>query len=166
MIPFLKADTPPTPQATPNAIAELIEALKIWKLANAVSPTSEQEVPLLTKFNKLEKFKAQYRQQHRSAMNQLKQLQATEIDSESKIDELQTALARYREVEDQFIFQRKKIMEELSQILTVEQQAQFAVFSYSYRQELKKTLQTLIALQELGDKGKVKDVLVKKSGGR
>ena len=164
MIPFLKADTPPTPQTTPNAIAELIEALKIWKLANAVSPTSEQEVPLLTKFNKLEKFKAQYRQQHRSAMSQLKQLQATEIDSESKIDELQTALAR--EVEDQFIFQRKKIMEELSQILIVEQQAQFAVFSYSYRQELKKTLQTLIALQELGDKGKVKDVLVKKSGGR
>ena len=57
-------------------------------------------------------------------------------------------------------------MEELSQILTVEQQAQFAVFSCSYRQELKETLQTLIALQELGDKGKVKDVLVKKSGGR
>ena len=54
--------------------------------------------------------------------------------------------------------QRKKIKEEINQILTVEQQAKFEIFSYSYRQDLKKTLQTLIALQELDSKSKAQDL--------
>jgi hypothetical protein len=51
-------------------------------------------------------------------------------------------------------------MDELNQLLTVEQQAQFVLFSYSYRQELRKTLQTLIALQE---QGRGKDILAARS---
>lgn len=160
LIPFIQADTPPPQPAPPSAMAELIEALKIWKLVDAVSPTSEQQAPLLSEFNKLEKLKAQYRQEHRGAMSRLKQLQTATVDSEAGRAELQAALAHYREVEDGFIARRKQTMEEINQILTVEQQAQFVVFSYSYRQELKKTLQTLIVLQE---RGKVKDLLVDKS---
>ncbi len=160
LIPFIKADTSPPLRATPSAMAELVEALKIWKLVDAVSPTSEQEVPLLTKFNKLEKLKTQYRQEHRRGMNRLRQLQATPIDSEAEQAELQAALTHYREVEDGFIAERKKIMGEINQILTAEQQAQFVLFSYSYRKELKKTLQALIALQ---GQGQVKDVLADKS---
>jgi chromosome segregation ATPase len=153
IIPRIKAETSPHQQATQNATAELVELLKIWKLINAVSPAREQSVPLLAKFNDLEDLKTRYRQEHRRAMNRLKQLQAAEIDSEAKIADLKAALEQYHQVEDQFITQRKKIKGEINQILTVEQQAKFEVFSYSYRQDLKKTLQTLIALQELGDRG-------------
>ena len=149
VIPRIKAETSRPQQATQNATAELVELLKIWKLVNAVSPTPEQSVQLLTKFNELEDLKARYRQEHRRAMDELKQLEASEIDSEAKIAELQEALAGYHQIEDQFIAKRKKIKEDINQILTVEQQAKFEVFSYSYRQDLKKTLQTLIALQEL-----------------
>ena len=163
LIPFLKADTS-SPQAalsaTPNEIAELVEIIKIWKLVDAVSPTSEQKVPLLTQFNKLEKLKMQYRQQHRQSMNRLKQLQTTPLDSKVGHAELQTALTHHSEIENGFIAERQKIMDELNQTLTVEQQAQFVLFSYSYRQELKKALQTLIALQE---QGRGKDILAAKS---
>jgi len=158
LIPRLKAETPPPQQTSQNATAELVELLKIWKLVNAVSPTSEQSVPLLAKFNELEELKGRYRQEHRRAIDRLKQLQTTEIDSAAKQTELKAALDHYRIVEENFIAQRKKIKEEINQILTVEQQAKFEVFSYSYRQDLKKTLQTLIALQELDAKSKAQDL--------
>ena len=54
----------------------------------------------------------------------------------------------------------KRLWTRLNQILTVEQQAQFILFTYSYRQELRKALQTLIVLQE---QGKTKDILAAKS---
>ena len=162
LIPLIKADAPPPRPATPSEseLAELVETLKIWKLVDAVSPTSEQTVPLLEQFNRLEKLKMQYRQEPRQSMNLLKQLQAISIDSKAGQTELETALTYHREVENGFIAERQKIMEEINQILTVEQQAQFVLFSYSYRQELKKALQTLIVLQE---QGKTKDILAAKS---
>ena len=160
LIPLIKADAPSPRSTTPSELAELVETLKIWKLVDAVSPTSEQTVPLLEQFNKLEKLKMQYRQEHRQSMSQLKQLQAISIDSKTEQAELQTALAYHREVENGFIAERQKIMDEINQILTVEQQAKFVLFSYSYRQELKKALQTLIVLQE---QGKTKDILAAKS---
>ena len=160
LIPFIKkADTSPRP-TTPGEMAEFIETIKIWKLVDAVSPTSEQKLPLLSQFNKLEKLKMRYRQEHRQSMNRLEQLQATPVNSKIEPAELQSALTHHREVENGFIAERQKIMDELNQILTVEQQAQFVLFSYSYRQELRKTLQTLIALQE---QGRGKDILAAKS---
>ena len=161
LIPFIKADTPsPRPTTPTSELAEFVEALKIWKLVDAVSPTSEQKLPLLHQFNKLEKLKMQYRQEHRQSMNRLKQLQAIPINSQSEQTELQTALTHHRDVENGFIAERQKIMDEINQILTVEQQAQFILFTYSYRQELKQALQTLIALQ---GQGKTKDILAAKS---
>ncbi len=160
LIPFIKADTPSPRPTTPSEMAEFIETIKIWKLVDAVSPTSEQKMPLLSQFNKLEKLKTQYRQEYRGSMNRLKQLQATPVDSKVGLAELQAALTHHREVENGFIAERQKIMEEINQTLTVEQQARFVLFSYSYRQELKKTLQTLIALQE---RGQAKDILAAKS---
>ena len=160
LIPFLKADTPSPRPTTSSELAELVEIIKIWKLVDAVSPTAEQKVPLLTQFNRLEKLKMQYRQEHRQSMNRLKQLQTTIPDSKVGHAELQTALTHHSEVENGFIAERQKIMEEINQILTVEQQAQFILFTYSYRQELKQALQTLIALQ---GQGKTKDILAAKS---
>jgi hypothetical protein len=160
LIPLIKADAPSPRPTTPSELAELVEIIKIWKLVDAVSPTSEQKVPLLTQFNKLEKLKMQYRQQHRQSMNRLKQLQTTPLDSKVGHAELQTALTHHSEVENGFIAERQKIMDELNQTLTVEQQAQFILFIYSYRQELKQALQNLIVLQ---GQGKTKDILAAKS---
>ena len=159
LIPLIRADAPAPRSTTPSELAELVETLKIWKLVDAVSPTAEQKLPLLTQFNRLEKLKMQYRQEHRQSMNRLKQLQSTPVNS-NELTELQAALTHHQEVENGFVAGRQKIMDELNEILTVEQQAQFVLFSYSYRQELKQTLQTLIALQ---GQGKTKDILAAKS---
>lgn len=159
LIPLIRADAPAPRSTTPSELAELVETLKIWKLVDAVSPTAEQKLPLLTQFNRLEKLKMQYRREHRQSMNRLKQLQSTPISS-NELTELQAALTHHQEVENGFVAGRQKIMDELNEILTVEQQAQFVLFSYSYRQELKQTLQTLIALQ---GQGKTKDILAAKS---
>ena len=160
LIPLIRADAPAPRPTTPSELAELVETLKIWKLVDAVSPTAEQRAPLLTQFNRLEKLKMQYRQEHRQSINQLKQLQSTPIRANVEPADLQAALTHHQEVETGFVTERQKIMEELNQILTVEQQAQFVLFSYSYRQELRQTLQTLIALQ---GQGKTKDILAAKS---
>ena len=160
LIPFLKADTPSPRPTTSSELAELVETLKIWKLVDAVSPTAEQKLPLLTQFNRLEKLKMQYRQEHRQSMNRLKQLQTTMPDPQAGHAELQTALTHHSEVENGFIAERQRIMDEINLILTVEQQAQFILFTYSYRQELRKALQTLIVLHE---QGKTKDILAAKS---
>ena len=160
LIPLIRADAPAPRSTTPSELAELVETLKIWKLVDAVSPTAEQQPPLLTQFNRLEKLKMQYRQEHRQSINQLKQLQSTPLSANVESAELQAALTHHQKVETEFVTERQKIMEELNQILTVEQQAQFVLFSYTYRQELKQTLQTLIALQ---GKGKTKDILAAKS---
>ena len=160
LIPFLKADTSSPRPTTSSELAELVETFKIWKLVDAVSPTAEQKLPLLTQFNRLEKLKMQYRQEHRQSMNRLKQLQTTVPDSQAGNAELQTALTHHSTVENGFIAERQKIMDEIDQILTVEQRAQFILFTYSYRQELRKVLQTLIVLQE---QGKTKDILAAKS---
>lgn len=160
LIPLIRADAPTPRPTTPSELAELVETLKIWKLVDAVSPTAEQKLPLLTQFNRLEKLKMQYRQEHRRSINQLKQLQSTSLGSNVELADLQVALTHHQQVETGFVTERQKIMEELNQILTVEQQAQFVLFSYSYRQELKQTLQTLIALQ---GQGKTKDILAAKS---
>ena len=160
LIPFIKkANTSPRP-TTASEMAELVETIKIWKLVDAVSPTSEQKLPLLSQFNKLEKIKMQYRLEHRQSMNRLKQLQAAPIHSKAELAELQSALTHHHEVENEFIAERQKVMDELNQFLTVEQQAQFVLFNYSYRQELKQALQTLVALQE---QGRGKDILAAKS---
>lgn len=159
-IPLIKADAPSPQSTTPSELAELVETLKIWKLVDAVSPTSEQTAPLLSQFNKLEKLKMQYRQEYRQSMNRLEQLEATPVGSKTELAELQSALTHHSEVENWFIAERQKIMGEINQILTVEQQAQFILFTYSYRQELKQALQNLIALQ---GQGKTKDILAAKS---
>ena len=161
LIPRIKAEPAPQ-QASPNAMAELIEALKIWKLIDAVSPTSEQQAPLLAKFNKLEKLKAQYRHDYREAINHLKQLQDAATHTGVERQKLEAALASYYQLESNFISQRQQILDELNQILTVEQQARFVVFSYTYRKDLKDTLQTIIALQEL-QKGTEKDLIAAES---
>lgn len=160
LIPLIRADAPAPRPTTPSELAELVETLKIWKLVDAVSPTAEQQPPLLTQFNRLEKLKMQYRQEHRQSINQLKQLQSASLSSNVEPADLQAALTHHQKVETGFVTERQKIMEELNQILTVEQQAQFVLFSYSYRQELKQALQTLIALQ---GQGKTKDILAAKS---
>ena len=160
LIPLIRADAPAPRPTTPSELAELVETLKIWKLVDAVSPTAEQQPPLLTQFNRLEKLKMQYRQEHRRSINQLKQLQSASLSSNVEPADLQAALTHHQKVETGFVTERQKIMEELNQILTVEQQAQFVLFSYSYRQELKQALQTLIALQ---GQGKTKDIFAAKS---
>ncbi len=86
LIPLIRADAPAPRPTTPSELAELVETLKIWKLVDAVSPTAEQKLPLLTQFNRLEKLKMQYRQEHRRSINQLKQLQSTSLGSDSNVE--------------------------------------------------------------------------------
>lgn len=159
LIPRLKAE-PPAPKTSPEKMAELFETLKAWKLINAVSATTEQAGPLLAKFSELEKAKMQYRHKYRQAMNRLEQLNRTRIDSEAKKVEFQNALNHSQNLETGFIEQRKNIIEEINQLLTLEQQVKFKVFIHSYRRDLKKTLQTVIALQDLESKGSLKDLSI------
>lgn len=160
LIPRLKAETAPDQHTNPKAMAELVGALKIWKLINGVDPTSEQVAPLLARFNELEQLKAHYRQEHRHAMNRLYELKHLAIDSEAQQAELQAALDHYHSLESNFIQQRKGIKEAIDKILTLEQRIKFEVFSYNYRKDLKQTLQTLVDLQRLGVEGKLEDFSV------
>ena len=152
MLPYLRAERPVTEPGKAQISSELIEALKIWKLIHAVSPTTEQLVPLLAKFNELEELKKIYRQNHRQIYDQLKRLQ----DDMRDVDVSQKVLDDYRQIEEQFIHQRREIKSEINKILTVDQQMKFEVFSFTYRRDLRKTMQLLLSLQKVDVKSQSK----------
>ena len=152
MLPYLRAERPVTEPGKAQISSELIEALKIWKLIHAVSPTTEQLVPLLAKFNELEELKKIYRQNHRQIYDQLKRLQ----DDMRDVDVSQKVLDDYRQIEEQFIQQRREIKSEINKILTVDQQMKFEVFSFTYRRDLRKTMQLLLSLQKVDVKSQSK----------
>ena len=152
MLPYLRAERPVTEPEKAQISSELIEALKIWKLIHAVSPTTEQLVPLLAKFNELEALKKIYRQNHRQIYDQLKRLQ----DDMRDVDVSQKVLDDYRKIEEQFIHQRREIKSEINKILTVDQQMKFEVFSFTYRRDLRKTMQLLLSLQKVDVKSQSK----------
>tara|TARA_B100001123_G_C15067499_1_gene930236 strand:+ start:113 stop:634 length:522 start_codon:yes stop_codon:yes gene_type:complete len=152
MLPYLRAERPVTEPEKAQISSELIEALKIWKLIHAVSPTTEQLVPLLAKFNELEELKKIYRQNHRQIYDQLKRLQ----DDMRDVDVSQKVLDDYRQIEEQFIHQRREIKSEINKILTVDQQMKFEVFSFTYRRDLRKTMQLLLSLQKVDVKSQSK----------
>ena len=152
MLPYLRAERPVTEPGKAQISSELIEALKIWKLIHAVSPTAEQLVPLLAKFNELEELKKIYRQNHRQIYDQLKRLQ----DDMRDVDVSQKVLDDYRQIEEQFIHQRREIKSEINKILTVDQQMKFEVFSFTYRRDLRKTMQLLLSLQKVDVKSQSK----------
>ena len=152
MLPYLRAERPVPKLEKAQVSSELIEALKIWKLIHAVSPTSEQLVPLLAKFNELEELKKIYRQNHRQIYDQLKRLQ----DDMRDVDVSQKVLDDYRQIEEQFIHQRREIKSEINKILTVDQQMKFEVFSFTYRRDLRKTMQLLLSLQKVDVKSQSK----------
>ena len=152
ILPYLNAERPvPEPERS-QITTEFIEALKIWKLIHAVSPTTEQSVPLLAKFNELEELKKKYRRDHRQIYDQLKQLQDDIQDPVSS----QRVLDNYRQIEEKFIQRRREIKDKINEILTVEQQMKFAVFSFTYRKDLRKTLQLLLSFQKLDIKSQSK----------
>ena len=152
MLPYLRAERPVPKLEKAQVSSELIEALKIWKLIHAVSPTSEQLVPLLAKFNELEELKKIYRQNHRQIYDQLKRLQ----DDMRDVDVSQNVLDDYRRIEEQFIQQRREIKIEINKILTVDQQMKFEVFSFTYRRDLRKTMQLLLSFQKVDVKSQSK----------
>ena len=152
MLPYLRAERPVPKLEKAQVSSELIEALKIWKLIHAVSPTSEQLVPLLAKFNELEELKKIYRQNHRQIYDQLKRLQ----DDMRDVDVSQSVLDDYRRIEEQFIQQRREIKIEINKILTVDQQMKFEVFSFTYRRDLRKTMQLLLSFQKVDVKSQSK----------
>ena len=152
MLPYLRAERPVPKLEKAQVSSELIEALKIWKLIHAVSPTTEQLVPLLAKFNELEELKKIYRQNHRQIYAKLKLLQ----DDMRDVDVSQKVLGDYRQIEEQFIHQRREIKSEINKILTVDQQMKFEVFSFTYRRDLRKTMQLLLSLQKVDVKSQSK----------
>ena len=152
MLPYLRAERPVTEPEKAKISSELIEALKIWELIHAVSPTTEQLVPLLAKFNELEELKKLYRQNHRQIYDELKRLQ----DDMRDVDVSQNVLDDYRRIEEQFIHQRREIKSEINKILTVDQQMKFEVFSFTYRRDLRKTMQLLLSLQKVDVKSQSK----------
>jgi len=152
MLPYLRAERRVNELGKSQFSPELVEALKIWKLIHAVSPTPEQSAPLLARFNELEELKKRYRRDHRQIYDQLKQLQGDTGDPSLS----QKALNDYRQLEEQFIHQRREIKDKINEILTVDQQMKFEVFSFTYRKDLRKTLQSLLSFQKLDVKSQSK----------
>ena len=68
----------------------------------------------------------------------------------------QNVLDDYRRIEEQFIHQRREIKIEINKILTVDQQMKFEVFSFTYRRDLRKTMQLLLSLQKVDVKSQSK----------
>jgi hypothetical protein len=136
-------------------IAEIVDVVRIWKLTNDLSLSKEQLMSFYPKFNQIEEFRKQYWIDRREALQNLKSLDEQGDASE---EELQTALDKLYEIEDNFAQNMETLRNELNSQLTLRQKVKFAISNDTFRRDVR---QVLISLKELGEVKKQQSLLIK-----
>ena len=136
-------------------IAEIVDVVRIWKLTSDISLSKEQLTSFYPKFNQVEELRKQYWLERRTALKNLKILDESDNTPE---EELQTALDRLYEIEDNFVEKMKILRDELNSQLTLRQQVKFAISNDTFRRDVR---QVLIRLKELGEFKKQQPILIR-----
>lgn len=136
-------------------IAEVVDVVYIMKLTNDLSLSTEQLMAFYPKFKQMQELRKQYWLEKREALKNLKSFDEQANASE---EELQTALDKLNEIEDNFAQNTKKLRDELNSQLTLRQKVRFALSNDTFRRDVR---QVLIRLKELGEFKKQQPLLIK-----
>lgn len=136
-------------------IVEIVDVVRIWKLTNDLSLSTEQLMYFYPKFNQMQEFRKQYWIERKGALKNLRSLDERGDASE---EELQTALDKLHEIEDNFSQNMETLRDELNSQLTLRQKVKFAISNDTFRRDVR---QVLIRLKEFGEFKKQQPLLIK-----
>ncbi len=118
----------------------LIETIRIWKMTEALNLNEEQAAKLFPKLTQLEASRREFhKRQHllRGELAELlKQRPLRDQEIKARLEELDRADADFKGRE-------RAVKNELRSILSVEQQARFALFEERFDMEMRRTIQDL-----------------------
>lgn len=141
--PALAAARPAPPPAglTPEELGDLRETvhlLMLSRLKRALDLSEEQERQLVPLLDELDQSRQEYRRGSRRALHELRRLLEADLPAER---ELLEAVRRARDLRRHFEQERQRIEQEISALLTPEQQARLLVFLQDFRRELRERLE-------------------------
>lgn len=127
---------------------QMIEVFKVWKLTSGLGLADSQLTSFLPKYKKLENARANFWNERRKTIDELKNLMQSDKKSEAQIKAL---LSKLRDLRLKFANDTDQCEGELTQGLSVEQQANFVILNDSFRQDIKQLTEKLKALNKNSD---------------
>ena len=131
----------PAPPLPPGPMArEKLEALRIWRLTDELKLTEDQSAQFFPKLKQIREL----RDARRDAQKQLTDELSAELqNSPPREATLKQVLDSLQAVDDNFHRADAKIRREISQILTVEQQARLLVFQANFERQTRRVLKQI-----------------------
>ena len=126
-------------------IPKLVEIIRIWKLVDELELQEEQLVKFLPRFKEINNLRAKNYRLRRTTADELRKL----LETDSSEEKFKSTLSRARNATVDFRQKEKRLEDELYSILSVKQQAKFAVFQDSYYRDMRRLIGQLKELSDL-----------------
>ncbi len=126
-------------------IPKLVEIIRIWKLVDELGLQEDQLVKFLPRFKELTDLRFKHYRLRRTTSDELRK----SLGANSSDEKLKSTLNRARNAEADFEQKEGQLENELYSILTVKQQAKFAVFQDSYYRDMRRLIGQLKELSDL-----------------
>jgi hypothetical protein len=149
---FPLMDEPPAPmkerrgdKGKKEDVRELVKALYIWKITQALELTEEQSVKLIPRLSLIDKKKQDISGKVRELTGKLRDGLNREETSEDALKETIAEILKLRAEQRELELQGEKIAQE---VLTVEQQAKFIVFLQDFQKQIHRLIRQTKDLRE------------------
>ena len=139
IVPLLFAQ--PSNEQDPRTI---IEKIRIWRLTQELDLSTEQTAVLFPKLNELRKIERTFNEQKQQILARLKTL----LDGNAPDDALTQILSRYETLNRQKIEMQIKILQQIRDILTPEQQARYLIFEDEFNREIREMINEVKKLRD------------------
>ncbi len=118
---------------------ERLKTLRIWKMTEFLDLSSEQSTAFFPKLKDFEKYTRSKQKKQRELIQEITE-KINESDYSPKRSDVKKLIHRLAEIEKDIINQKEEFINDLSTVLTPEQQLQYIVFENRFRRKLMKTL--------------------------
>jgi Spy/CpxP family protein refolding chaperone len=123
---------PPQPPPSGPQAREQLEALRVWRLTQELNLTEDQSTQFFPRLKKLR----QLRDDYRAAKSQILEELGAELHKDAPdAGQLKQMLDSVQSAEDSFRSAERRVRQEISQILSVEQQARMYVFQATFERQ-------------------------------
>lgn len=118
---------------------ERLKTLRIWKMTEFLDLSSEQSTAFFPKLKDFEKYIRSKQKKQRELIQEITE-KINESDYSPKRSDVKKLIHQLAEIEKDIINQKEEFINDLSTVLTPEQQLQYIVFENRFRRKLMKTL--------------------------
>jgi len=118
---------------------ERLETLRIWKMTEFLDLSSEKSAAFFPKLKDFEKYIRSKQEKQRELMQEITE-KINESDYSPNKSDVKKLTHQLAEIEKDIIDQKEEFINDLSTVLTPEQQLKYIIFENRFRRNLMKTL--------------------------